>query len=426
MSKNVIIEKYNHLLVLETGKTIDLRKSRLIKLVLMNDGILLVKSKYNSSIRSNELYGQKLNFDLKPESAPTFLTSALAREFGDRGNFGMRISDNHKHLSLLYTSKGDDGKFVLHHRLYNAQTFELIHSKDVLLPFLFEDFLIKDFVISNSGKVSYWGKHRIHKKKGTDPIIERRLFEIKDTTVTDYLLSDSISVSSSKLIYDREQDQAKVVGFYGNAESYGVHGSFIYSASDLSSKSLLINKFPASFTNDLRESEQTKGAVSEGFEILRAVPRSDGGMLIIAEQKEVATQDDIILVNGIPQSTSKNVFNYNEVLILNYDSTGFLDWHKVLTKNQTTVNDGGYFSSVVVFIGNDFVQLFYNDQLRNSGDVMQYTVYFNGEEERTKLLKNELDHVAIMPTESRQVSSNKMIIPTAKNRRFAILKLLYN
>jgi hypothetical protein len=119
-------------------------------------------------------------------------------------------------------------------------------------------------------------------------------------------------------------------------------------------------------------------------------------------------------------------YNFNELLIINYDSSAFIDWHKVVTKNQTTVNDGGYFSSVAIFVGDKYIQLLYNDQIRSSGDVMQYTIYNNGVEESKKLLKTELDFVAIIPEESSQVSSNKLIIPTSKNRRFSLLKLVYN
>jgi hypothetical protein len=71
------------------------------------------------------------------------------------------------------------------------------------------------------------------------------------------------------------------------------------------------------------------------------------------------------------------------------------------------------------------VQLLYNDQLRNSGDVMQHTIYNNGKEISKRLLKAELDFIAILPSEARQVATNKIIIPTSKNRRFALLKLIY-
>ena len=133
-----------------------------------------------------------------------------------------------------------------------------------------------------------------------------------------------------------------------------------------------------------------------------------------------------MIVNGIPVSTSKNIYNFNELLVLNYDHDAFLDWHELIIKNQTTINDGGYYSSAVVFVGDRFIQLLYNDQLRSSGEVMQYTIYNNGRVESAKLLKSQLDFVAIIPEEAKQVSSNKLIIPTSKNRRFALLKLIYN
>ena len=57
---------------------------------------------------------------------------------------------------------------------------------------------------------------------------------------------------------------------------------------------------------------------------------------------------------------------------------------------------------------------------------MQYTVYSNGKLMSKKLLKNELDYVVIIPMEAEQVSSNKLIIPSTKNRRFALLKLVYD
>ena len=186
------------------------------------------------------------------------------------------------------------------------------------------------------------------------------------------------------------------------------------------------SKFSTDLIDEITLNDRNEDAVSEGFYILRTIPRSDGGMLIIAEQKNIATEDDIILVNGLPQSTLKNIYNFNEVLVLNYDDSAYLDWHKLITKNQTTVNDGGYFSSVVIYTGPKYIQLIYNDQLRSSGEVMQHTIYNNGMEKSQKLLKTEIDFVAIVPSESKQVSSKKVIVPTSKNRRFALLKLVYN
>ena len=241
------------------------------------------------------------------------------------------------------------------------------------------------------------------------------------------MITDSVEIKSAKLAYSRADDAVRIVAFYGIEDTPGLVGTLTFKLSiDRTYGILNCSPFPEKLINNVELNDRKDGAISEGFGILEAIPRSDGGMLIIAEQKEVATEDDIILVNGIPQSTSKNIYNFNELLIINYDSSAFIDWHKVVTKNQTTVNDGGYFSSVAIFVGDKYIQLLYNDQIRSSGDVMQYTIYNNGVEESKKLLKTELDFVAIIPEESSQVSSNKLIIPTSKNRRFSLLKLVYN
>ena len=111
---------------------------------------------------------------------------------------------------------------------------------------------------------------------------------------------------------------------------------------------------------------------------------------------------------------------------MSYDKEYYTEWQHKITKNQITINDGGYFSSAAPFVSEKYIQLLYNDQFRNSGEVVQYTVYNNGKTTRQKLIKTELDYLAVIPDGAIQVSSNKIIIPTYKNRKFSILKLTYN
>jgi hypothetical protein len=424
-TKNIILERYNHLLVQEQSETIDLRNARLIKVYMTDKGILLIKSKYNKMRQENDLLGQWYAFDLKPVGEPTVLATTTVREFGDRGNFRLRISDDLQSLALLYTEPGTTEAYVMHQKRFDIG-LNLDATKNVELPYEYDLFYVNDFLITNSKEVmlmcSVVEKDRRRIKKSTPT-----LYHWKDSVLQDFVIADSLTTKSIALSYDRSTDNAIISGLYGQGESYGLTGAFFFT---LNAKrdggTLVVSPFETNFISEVNVNARNEGAVSEGFEIIKAVPRSDGGVLIIAEQKEIATENDVVLVNGIPQSTSKNIYNFNELLIINYDNGGFVDWHKVITKNQTTVNDGGYFSSVAIYIGDKYIQLLYNDQLRSSGEVMQCTIYNNGHVESSKLLKTQLDFVAIIPEESKQVSSNKLIIPTSKNRRFALLKLVYH
>lgn len=423
-SKNVILERYNHLLAYEDGKSIDLNKARLIKLFVNTENILLIKSAYNRFTQTNQLIAQRYNLDFKTLDKPQLLAESYASDFSDKGSFRMRVSDAENYYSIIYTERGEKGSVVLHHYLLDKELKQR-SSKTVALPYSPQDFRINDYLVSNTGTVSFLTQLSIREKRKVLNV-QHSLFKLEGDSLSDFIISDTMELKSSRLVYDRFKDDARVVGLYGYSNALGIDGVLFYQLTKETNESLLqLNPFTEEFIAAVNQ-QDSKDFVSDGFSLLKAIPRSDGGILLIAEQKEINTEDDIIMVNGIPQSTSKNIYNYNEILVLNYDNEGFLDWHNVITKNQTTVNDGGYYSSAVVYVGDKYVQLFYNDQLRSSGDIMQHTVYNNGKSESKKLLKLELDYVAIIPRESKQVSSNKIIIPTLKNRRFALLKLIYN
>ena len=85
--------------------------------------------------------------------------------------------------------------------------------------------------------------------------------------------------------------------------------------------------------------------ISGDFKLKSCVPKSDGGVVIIAEQKDITKESDVYVINGISQSTAKNIYKFNEILTLSYDNEFFTEWQHKITKNQITINDGGYFSS---------------------------------------------------------------------------------
>lgn len=424
-NKNIILERYSSQLVFDKSINIELRKARLSKLYLTTKGILVIKTKYIRQQQENRLIAQWYNFDFEEMGESVVLAKTVVKDFGDRGNFRIRMSDDLQSLAVLYSEIAAEDKSTLYYQLFSDSlvrvvndTFNIAHDYNTLV--------LQDILLTNDRKVSILANvapRPTKRVKTTD----FHMFTLAGSTLYDTQITDSVDLKSPRLIYNRQHDQATVASFYGPKEQQGIVGALFFSMnSTLDSGAVMWSKFGEDLIDKITKNDRNEDAVSEGFSILEATPRSDGGMLIIAEQKNIATEDDIILVNGLPQSTSKNIYNFNEILLLNYDDSAYLDWHKLITKNQTTVNDGGYFSSVVIYTGPKYIQLLYNDQLRSSGDVMQYTVYNNGMEKSKKLLKAELDYVAIVPSEAMQVSSNKVIIPTSKNRRFALLKLVYH
>lgn len=423
-SKGVILQRYDHYLSLLQIKSVDLKNSRLIRAELTPKGLLLIHVTFNRKKQVNKVYAQWYSHDLKPQGKPRFLAESKVQEYGDRGTFRMTVSDDKRWLALIHTTKGDDKNVVLHQQRFNSELV-LKDSSSKAIPYPYSAFVLRDFMIGNNGEITMLCKtiQRSRKKTATGAVV---LYRLNEEGWSDHAIPDSIQVKNLYMTYERSTDKPKVLCLYGEHDNYGIEGVMVIDAvNDEQDWQLRYHVFSDSFINEISVAGLNTEVIPEGFDFLSVIPRSDGGLLMILEQKEIATEDDIIMVNGIPQSTSKNIYNFNEILVLNFDADLELDWHELIVKNQTTVNDGGYYSSATVFVGERFVQLFYNDQLRNSGDVIQYTLLNNGVVESSNLLKAELDYVAIIPSEARQVSSNKLIIPTLKNRRFALLKIIY-
>jgi hypothetical protein len=422
--KNVMIDRYNHRMVVEQSLMVDLKNARLIQIYMTPNGLLVIKAKYAEVRGEHDIMAQWYSYDFKRIGESNVLLSVPSNEMGDQGDLRIRVSDDLQTLSLLFIVERDASNILLNHSLLDMNLRKLSSTR-VELPYSLASFVIPDFLVCNNQEV-YFLASVSEKGRRKEKVEAQLLFHLKDSTMSNYTLTDSLSLNSKRLVYDRINDDAIVTAFYSSNDAYGLKGVLFFNVDKATRNGIWkLGEFPPAFKNGVKK-DQIDGHISEGYSILKAVSRSDGGMLIIAEQKEIATQQDIVMVNGIPVSTSKNIYNFNELLVLNYDHDAFLDWHKLITKNQTTINDGGYYSSAAVYVGDKFIQLLYNDQLRSSGEVMQLTIYNNGQLESTKLLKSQLDYVAIIPDEAKQVSSNKLIIPTLKNRRFALLKLIYN
>jgi cellulose biosynthesis protein BcsQ len=151
----------------------------------------------------------------------------------------------------------------------------------------------------------------------------------------------------------------------------------------------------------------------------------DGGILAICERMFITTQSDIFYVNGIPQSTYARIFNNDEVLVLDLDSNGNTNWFDIVNKNQSSINDGGYYNGIVIMVNDAEINILYNDRLSANADIIQVSYNSNGEHSKKILLNNDQFYALLIPSEYNQVTANSIVLPINQNRDFTFIKLLY-
>ena len=162
----------------------------------------------------------------------------------------------------------------------------------------------------------------------------------------------------------------------------------------------------------------------------RIVPRSDGGILLIAECFYIEKQPYNNYTSGIqgaaPQSTIiRSVYNYDEVLVISIEPDSKIDWWQVITKNQNSVNDEGYNLSIATMVKKEIIYVFFNVGYRNNNDIMEYSISSNGKMKNRVLFKSTSYYIDFTPRQSAQIASGSVLMPLVKDRKFNLLKITY-
>lgn len=246
--------------------------------------------------------------------------------------------------------------------------------------------------------------------------------------ITELINNQKTFISSYKLTYNEISGMVNVFGLYGEQDEEENTGFFNinFDTRKFEIYNSVFNTFDRKLVAGIiGVKNEQKGENLSKFKIKKAIARTDSGVLIIAERIFITTQSDIFYVNGIPQSSYARIYNNDEVILLSLDIQGNVVWQDFIQKNQASVNDGGYYNSIVVMVNEDKINIMYNDRLNANADIIQVTYMANGSHNKKILLNNDQYFALVIPNEYNQVTTNSLVIPVNQNREFTYIKLVY-
>lgn len=236
------------------------------------------------------------------------------------------------------------------------------------------------------------------------------------------LNNDSLSVSASRLAYDRINDQFIVTGLYQRKGSETFHGlAFLRESANEQyfhyepfSRSLIKRVF----------GQQTMKKGLTSFKLRSMVPRSDGGAMVFLESYE---KDRKIYHDrgyfGTINETVRKYHYYGEVVVIAISPEGDIQWSKVHRKKQRTVNDEGLYSSFSHMVQKNRLVFLYNSISNTTMNLLTYFVTPSGELKGELLLKDRYDQLKPVPRKATQVGPSSVILPIMKNDQFHMLKV---
>lgn len=460
-NEQAYLEYYDTGMRLRKSEQLDLKykgKRRDFEDVAMIGGQLYLFTSFNNQAqKKNYLFYQKVSKRLQASKDLVMISEVEAPNKAREGAFNLVISGDSSKV-LLYSQlpyqKKDPERFAI--SVFDNQMNKL-WSRDIILPYSDQQFGVEDYRIDEQGNVYLMGVLYV------DGVRERRRgrpnyqYVILAYTQQGEDVQEYHVALENKFITDlafRIANDGNLVcaGFFSEKGAYSVKGTCFFKLNARTKEIYNLNfkEFDFEFrTEFMRPAELRRASRAEAsgdanrapelyrFSLDELVLRSDGGAVLVAEQFFVFERayrywDGTLRFDYF--------YNYNDIIVVNIQPDGGIEWATRIPKRQETMNDGGYYSSYAMSIVRDRLYFIFNDNSRNFADDGSGRLYnFNGRNSIVALAELRKDgqlrmyplfnnrdaEVLTRPKICKQTGSRRMMVYGERGRQYRFAELVF-
>ena len=367
---------------------------------------------------------RKLNNQLK------IVDSTLVKLYSKRGfspDFEVEMSQNKKKTLFFNTDNDSHLEAVV----FDNETFEAVRDLRFNPPnFSYrEDFL--DVLLDNDGGIHVVNERdnkKIKQEKNRLEFIsfphDKDNFKIYNVDFQSQLWYDL------ELAYDNRNNRILVGGFCSYKTSVEAHSTFFMSINPKNETDTIISiqTFTPEYLTLILGKKIKKNVGFADVTVQEVIPRSDGGLLMIAERN----RKQIRTTSGAPttaynrnSSGVQTDYYYNEILLFSFNPDGELHWQEILHKKQFSQDDNGVFSSYFLFLNKSNLRLLYNDTVQRGDAVYEYLVNSQGEANRSSLFNASKRKLMLKMSSAIQISGNELLVPSERRSQLRLVKLSF-
>ncbi len=473
----IFLERYDrNQMKLRKAAELDLafkNKRRDFEDVIMAKGNMYFLTSFNNQAKKkNYLFAQRVNMKtLRPSQKLIKLAEVETKNAYSEGGFRVDLSkDTSKVLvyGMLPKKKKQPERFYL--QVYDNE-LNALWQKEVTLPFNDENFAVEEYKVDNEGNVYMLGviyQDGSRFRRGGNPNYQYVVLAYRDegNAVEEYKVSLNKKFITDLTFRVARDGDLIFSGFYSEKGTYSVKGTYFFrlnpETKEIYNKNLKAFDFDfltEYLSDNKREKASKKGAGPELYQYALddLILRSDGGAVLVAEQYYVEQRYNDYNrygFGGFGYGGYYNRFNdpynsfnqeydyyYNDVIVVNIQPNGEIEWTARIPKQQITRNDGGYFSSYAMSIVKDKFYFVFNDNIKNYDPKKKEDKWYsytgrnsvitlaeinqNGEVAIEPLFGNTEAGVTTRPKVCQQVGRNEMIIYGERGRKYRFGNLVF-
>lgn len=391
-----------------------------------NDSLFVFYAEINKESNKNLLFAQKINLVKGvPDTQAILIDEITFEKRRNRGMFYIKKSKNDNLICTMYKQTNtDDEKLNINIKVMDT-SFTTVWIKKYKTDFYDGVLYLNDFKLSNDSNVYILTSLDLDKKLLRDKKYTLNVASINNEKLEPIsLVLDKFFINDLKLEIDYINNQIILAGFYSELNSFSSAG-LVYAKILFKSKkaTLFTESFKAKFLNEF-SSERTinRGAELINYYIDKLVLRTDGGVILVSESNYVTESTNY---NSYYQLyTTSYTYHYDNVLLFSINPNGKIHWESIVRKNQVSEDDAAFYSSYILTVDIDKVQLFYNKFIRKSTDIIACTINNKGETSEKVVIK-ENDNILLMPGGGKQISADQLVIPCIQKNKTNFMRITF-
>lgn len=450
-----IIETYNESLKMTSVQDIELihnGKELAYEFALYSNEKLYVFASFNNQkLKKNRLFAQELDTkNLNKKGKMTQIAETDSRSKANDGSFNYEVSKDKSKIAILasaaYEKKAPD-KF---NAVVLDEDIKILWKKSIKLPYPDELYNYEIFRVDNEGNFYVQGilfKDKAKAKRKGKPNYSYLIHSYRDQgeTTNQYKIALKDRFITDLNFKINKRNEIVCAGFYSDKGTYTIKGTYLIRVNqETGEKEIAKTKeFGKDFLTEVLSDKQLRKGKQELYEydLDKLILRDDGGAVLLAEQYYVrVSRSTRRSSNGAMTTDVRYYYYYNDIIVVNINPDGSIEWLTKVPKRQVTVDDGGYFSSFADMITGEKIYLIFNDNPKNLGIKDSRRVYaFNGRKsvvtlaaisqdgsyEKSLLFSNKDQAVITRPKVCEQISKDEMLLYGELRKKFRLANVSF-
>ncbi len=406
-----------------------------------NDRLFVMKSFQNKDAKMMEIYIEEISKKTMTGTGKVkMLSSYPYNKNRQKGYFDMKTSPEDNCFALVENIPTDEkGVNQLHIITYDS-SFVKINEKDINPSFPgIDKYGTKSIRIDDEGNLFILvtvAKPKDEQSKDEQRFVYHMLtYKHEGGDYTDYEITMP-GLYITDISFRMNNDNTISVGGFYSKSGYGSIDGCFYKLLNAFTKSTLTSstkEFDINFvTEGMSERQEAKAKRREekgkdqemgSFYLDDIIRRDDGGVVLVAEQFYTY----IVTYQCGNSFCSTTYYVYNDIIAINVDPKGQIEWNVKIPKRQKTANDGGFYSSYTTAVVGGDIHFIFNDHDENlepgkqrdwknfsfgdkHGVVTIVTLNKDGKASRRALVKADEMDVAIRPKVCSQIDDDKILL----------------